>query len=358
MPDHAGVGEGSRSRSSLTAADIAHLVGGRLIGDGGVRVFSVAPLDRAGEQDLSFLASSRYSGLFSASAAGAALVAPALAEIDGGPAVRIVVEQPYEAVLRVLPALYPERPRRSGIHSSTVLGRGVTIGQDVFIGPHVTIGDGAALGDRVWIDGGCDVGAGVGVGADSRLHAAVTLYPGTTIGLRVRVHAGARIGSDGFGYVFMDGSHQKIPHVGRCLIGDDVEIGANSCIDRGSVDDTVVGAGTKIDNLVHIAHNVRIGRLCLIVAQAGIAGSARLEDGCVIGGQAGLNGHIAIGARARVAGQSGVFGDVPAGESWSGYPARPHAEALRTQAALSRLARIARALERLVHPSPPPPPLE
>ncbi|MGI8497001.1 MAG: UDP-3-O-(3-hydroxymyristoyl)glucosamine N-acyltransferase [Gemmatimonadaceae bacterium] len=341
---------------SLTAADIAHLVGGRLIGDGAVRVCAVAPLDRAGQQDLSFLANARYSELFSASAAGAALVAPDLAETDGGPSVRIVVDQPYEAVLRVLPALYPEPPRRSGIHPSAVLGRGVTMGREVFIGPHVTIGDGVVLGDRAWIDSGCEVGAGVGVGADSRLHHSVTLYPGTMIGQRVRVHAGARIGSDGFGYVFADGAHQKLPHVGRCLVGDDVEIGANSCIDRGSVDDTVIGAGTKIDNLVHIAHNVRVGRLCLIVAQAGIAGSARLGDGCIIGGQAGLNGHITIGDKARVAGQSGVFGDVPAGESWSGYPARPHAEALRTQAALSRLARIARALEQLIHPSPPRPP--
>jgi UDP-3-O-[3-hydroxymyristoyl] glucosamine N-acyltransferase len=175
-----------------------------------------------------------------------------------------------------------------------------------------------------------------------------TLYSGTALGNRVLVHAGVRLGSDGFGYVFRNAAHEKIPHVGRCIIEDDVEIGANTTIDRGSVDDTVIGAGTKIDNLVHIAHNVRIGRLCLILAQVGIAGSARVEDGAVIAGQAGLGGHITIGARAQIAGQAGVFGDVPPGETWSGYPARPHRQSLRASAAVLRLADIIKKLERLV----------
>jgi UDP-3-O-[3-hydroxymyristoyl] glucosamine N-acyltransferase len=148
--------------------------------------------------------------------------------------------------------------------------------------------------------------------------------------------------------VFRDGAHRKLPHVGRCVIEDDVEIGANTTVDRGSVDDTVVGAGTKIDNLVHVGHNVRIGRLCLVMAQVGIAGSARIEDGCVLAGQAGLGGHITVGAGARIGGQAGVFGDVPAGETWSGYPARPHREALRAQAAVFKLPSLLRALERLV----------
>jgi UDP-3-O-[3-hydroxymyristoyl] glucosamine N-acyltransferase len=160
------------------------------------------------------------------------------------------------------------------------------------------------------------------------------------------VQAGARLGSDGFGYVFRNGIHDKIPHIGRCIIEDDVEIGANSTIDRGSFDDTVIGAGTKIDNLVQIGHNVRIGRLCLIMAQAGIAGSARIGDGVVIAGQAGLGGHITVGDGARLAGQAGVFGDVPAGETWSGYPARPHRQSLRASAAVLRLAEIIKKLER------------
>jgi UDP-3-O-[3-hydroxymyristoyl] glucosamine N-acyltransferase len=164
----------------------------------------------------------------------------------------------------------------------------------------------------------------------------------------VILHAGARIGSDGFGYVQQGGQHLKIPHVGRCLIEDDVEIGANTTVDRGSIDDTVIGAGTKIDNLVQIAHNVRIGKVCLIMAQAGIAGSAHIEDGAMVLGQAGIAGHHTIGAGARVAAQAGAFGDIPAGETWSGYPARPHKEALRAQAALFKLPTLLRRIERLL----------
>jgi UDP-3-O-[3-hydroxymyristoyl] glucosamine N-acyltransferase len=168
------------------------------------------------------------------------------------------------------------------------------------------------------------------------------------VGRRAILHSGVRIGSDGFGYVYRDGAHQKVPHVGRAVIGDEVEIGANSTVDRGSIDDTVVGEGTKIDNLVHVGHNVRIGRRCLIMAQVGIAGSARIGDGCIIAGQAGLGGHIHVGDNVRIGGQAGVFGDVPAGETWSGYPARPHRDALRAQAALFKLAALVRPLEKLL----------
>jgi UDP-3-O-[3-hydroxymyristoyl] glucosamine N-acyltransferase len=175
-----------------------------------------------------------------------------------------------------------------------------------------------------------------------------TIYSGATLGARTIVHSGARIGCDGFGYVFGDGAHNKIPHVGRCIIGDDVEIGANTTIDRGSIDDTVVGNGTKIDNLVHIAHNVRIGEKCLLMAQVGVAGSVTIGDGAILAGQAGISGHLSIGAGARLAAQAGVFGDIPAGETWSGYPARPHRESLRASAALFKLAGMMRRLEKLL----------
>jgi UDP-3-O-[3-hydroxymyristoyl] glucosamine N-acyltransferase len=216
-----------------------------------------------------------------------------------------------------------------------VIGEGALIGARTRLGPHVT------------------VGAGVVIDSDCALYSSVTLYAGTQLGPRVRVHAGARLGSDGFGYVFRDGAHAKIPHVGRCIIEADVEIGANTTIDRGSIDDTVIGAGTKIDNLVHVAHNVRIGRLCLLMAQVGVAGSVRLEDGVILAGQAGISGHLTIGAGARIAAQGGVFGSVPAGETWSGYPARPHREALRAQAAMFKLPSLIRALEKLISRQPP-----
>jgi UDP-3-O-[3-hydroxymyristoyl] glucosamine N-acyltransferase len=210
------------------------------------------------------------------------------------------------------------------------------------------IDDGASIGEGTWLESHVVVGRGVVVGRQCRLHPGVVLYSGARLGDRVQLHSGVRIGSDGFGYVFGQGAHQKIPHVGRCIIEDDVEIGANTTIDRGSIDDTVIGAGTKIDNLVHLGHNVRVGRLCLIMAQVGVSGSTHIGDGVIIAGQAGVQGHIEIGDRVRIGGQAGVFGSVPAGETWSGYPARPHRESLRSQAALFKLTSMIRTLEKLV----------
>ncbi|HZF67613.1 MAG TPA: UDP-3-O-(3-hydroxymyristoyl)glucosamine N-acyltransferase, partial [Gemmatirosa sp.] len=281
--------------------------------------------------------------------AGVVLVAPELAAAAGAEgATRIVVEKPHDAMLRVLPRLYRAPARHPGVHATAVLGRGVTLGADVTIGPYAVIGDGAVLGDRAWIEAHAVVGGGVTVGEDAHVLPHATLYPGTALGARVTIHAGARIGSDGFGYVFGDGQHRKIPHVGRCIVEDDVEIGANTTVDRGSVDDTVVGAGTKIDNLVQIAHNVRIGRLCLLMSQVGIAGSATIGDGAILAGQAGIIGHSLVGAGARIGGQAGVIGDVPAGATFSGYPARPHRDAMRSYAAIARLATLVRPLERLL----------
>ena len=338
-------GEGPRL---LTAEAIARLVGGELRGEGAVRVSAVAPLDRAGSNDLTFLATARYAQLFSTSRAGAALVSPELADAPGAVRARIVVAKPHEAMLRVLPELYAAEPRQSGVHPSAVVGRGATLGREVSLGPHVVIGRGVTLGDRVTIDAGCVLGDEVQIGDDSRLFPSVSVYARARVGRRVRIHAGARIGSDGFGYVFQGGVHQKIPHVGRCVIGDDVEVGANTTIDRGSIDDTVIGPGTKIDNLVHVGHNVRIGALCLIMAQVGIAGSTSIEDGVILAGQAGVSGHLVVGQGARIGAQAGVIGNVPPGESWSGYPARPHKEALRAQATLFRLSGLVKALERLI----------
>ena len=323
------------------------MVGGELQGDPSSVVSAVAPLDRAESHHLTFLANAKYAEIAAARPLGVVLVTRALAESCAARA-RIVVDDPHEAMLSLLPLLYPAVPNQPGIHQTTVLGRGVTLGDDVSIGPYVVVGDGAVIGARTRIDAHAVLGAGVTVGDDCHLYPGVTLYSGTALGARVRVHAGARLGSDGFGYVFRDGAHEKIPHVGRCIIEADVEIGANTTIDRGSIDDTVIGAGTKIDNLVHVAHNVRIGRLCLIMAQVGIAGSTRIEDGAILAGQAGIAGHVTIGRGARIGAQGGVFGDVPAGETWSGYPARPHREALRAQAAMFKLPSLMRAIERLI----------
>jgi UDP-3-O-[3-hydroxymyristoyl] glucosamine N-acyltransferase len=336
-----GGGEGGLS---LTADDIARLVSGTLQGPADVTIRGVAPLDRAGPDHVSFFAHRRYAEQFAGSRAGVVLVAPELAEEPKGPTCRIVVPAPYEALLRVLPRLYAAPAAEPGIHPTAVLGRGVVLGDGVAVGPYAVVERDARLGDGAVIGAHGHVGRGVEIGTGSELLPGVTLYAGARIGRRVRLHAGVRIASDGFGYVFREGVHAKIPHVGRAIIEDDVEIGANSTVDRGSIDDTVIGAGTRIDNLVHVAHNVRIGRLCLIMAQVGIAGSARIGDGCVLAGQVGVSGHVTIGDGARLAAQAGVFGDVPAGETWSGYPARPHKESLRAQAAMFKLPALMRRL--------------
>jgi UDP-3-O-[3-hydroxymyristoyl] glucosamine N-acyltransferase len=340
----------------LTAAAIAEAVGGRLVGDGAARVSRVAPLDRATGQDLSFYAAAKYAAAFTASGAGVVLVAPELAETPGSVAARIVVERPQDALLTLLPRFHRAPVATPGVHVTAVVGSGARLGAGASVGAYAVIGNGAVIGDGAVIGSHCVVGAGVEIGAASQLYPGVTVYPGAVIGRRVIVHSGARIASDGFGYVQRPANggveHVKIPHVGRCVIEDDVEIGANTTIDRGSIDDTVVGAGTKIDNLVQIAHNVRIGRACLIMAQVGIAGSVRVEDGAMLLGQVGVSGHHTIGKGARLAAQAGVFGDIPAGETWSGYPARPHKEALRAQAALFKLPSLLRRIERLLDRTP------
>ncbi len=338
----------------LSATEVAALTGGQLVGPGDVAVSGIAPLDRAGPDDLSFLAGRRYLPYFQRSRAGIVLCRSDLsAQAPEGPACRVVVRDPHVALLSVVPALYPEPAWEPGVHPTAVIGRSATWREPVAIGPYAVVGRGARLGKNVRIGAGCVLGDGVEVGDDVQLYPQVVCYSGTIVGSRVILHAGARLGSDGFGYIPGKGSEppRKIPQVGRCIIGDDVEIGANTTIDRGSVDDTVIGAGTKIDNLVQIGHNCRIGARCLIAGQAGIAGSTHVEDDVFLAGQAGLADHVSIGRGARVTVQGGVIGDIEPGATVSGYPARSHREFLRAQGALYRLAKIVDDLEALVQRS-------
>lgn len=334
--------------STLTARAIAELVGGELRGEPDTTVGSIAPLSRAERDQLTFLSDGRYSAALESSSAGVVLITKELADAKGSVASRIIVDKPQAALLEVLSRFYPPVDPIASVHATARIGRSARVGRGVTLEAYSVIGDGAMISDDVWIGAHAVVGDGVKVGKSSRIFAHATLYPGSEVGDRVRIHSGARVGSDGFGYVFNGTEHTKIPHVGRCIIGDDVEVGANTTIDRGSIDDTEIGAGTKIDNLVQIGHNVKIGKLCLIMAQVGIAGSAQIGDGCVLAGQAGLGGHINVGAGARIGGQSGVFGDVPPGESWSGYPARPHRESLRATGALFKIAGMMKRLEKVI----------
>ncbi len=331
----------------LTVSEIARLVGGEVRGDAEKTVRGVASLDAAGPEHLSFIASPRYLPQLQGSAAGAVLVARTLdCEVPAG-AARILVPDPHAALAEILPALYPEPVEPAGIHPTAVVGEGTVIEEGASVGAYAVVGRGVTIGPRARIGAQAVVGDGCAIGADSTIHAHVTLYHGVVVGERCTVHSGTRLGADGFGYAFVDGAHRKVPQVGGCRIEDDVEIGANTTIDRGSVGDTVVGRGTKIDNLVQVGHNCRIGRHVIVVSQVGISGSTVVGDYAVLGGQAGVQGHVTIGAGARVGAQAGVIGDVAAGETVSGYPARPHREAMRVSALVFRLPELVKQVRRL-----------
>jgi UDP-3-O-[3-hydroxymyristoyl] glucosamine N-acyltransferase len=332
----------------LTAQAVADLVGGRLLGDGGVLITGVGPIDGAGPDDLTLAASPRYSEALKGSRAGAVLLPPALAESPAGPPARIVVADPYGSIVRVIRRLFPAGSRPSGIDPTARVGPGCELGAEVSIGPFTILGRGVRLGDRCRLAEGVSLGDGVVVGEDTRMDARVVCYAGARLGRRVVLKAGAVIGGDGFGYLSRGSGHERIPHVGGCIIGDDVEIGSNSCVDRGSLDDTVIGQGTKLDNLVHVGHNVRIGERCLLMAGVGVAGSTRLGDDVILAGHVGVTDHLTIGDRVQVAAKSAVIGNVPAGSVYSGHPARPNRQVLRAQAALYRLAPIVGELESLV----------
>jgi UDP-3-O-[3-hydroxymyristoyl] glucosamine N-acyltransferase len=336
--------------AGLTAQAVAELVGGRLIGDGGVVLRAVRPLDRAGPEALSLAVTSRYAEQLKMSRAGAVLVPDALAGTAGGPATRIVVRDPYAALVRAMGALFPSSHAPSGIDPTARIGEGCVLGIDVSVGPFTVLARGVHLGDRCRVAEGVSLGDGVTVGADTVIGPHVVCYRESRIGRRVVLKAGAVIGGDGFGYLSDSGGHHRIPHVGICVIEDDVEIGSNATVDRGSVDDTVVGRGTKLDNLVHVGHNVRIGERCLLMAGVGVAGSTRLGNNVILAGHVGVTDHLTIADGARIAAKSAVFGDIPAGAAFSGHPARPHRQFLRAQAALYRLAPIIAEVEKLVSP--------
>lgn len=330
-----------------TAQAVADLVGGRLLGTDRV-VRTVAPLDTADCEAISLLVSGRYHAAFRDSQAGVVLMRPGDAQVEGSARARILVEDPVRAMARVVEALYPVGVPSPGVHPTAVVGEGVRLGREVSLGPRVVLERGVRLGDRVVVGAGAILEADVVVGDDTVVGPGVVCARGTRIGRRVRLKAGAVLGGEGFGYLTVDREHRAVRHVGRCLVGDDVDVGSNSCIDRGSIGDTVVGDGTKIDNLVHVGHNVRIGNRCLLMAGVGVAGSTVVEDDVILAGHVGVSGHLRVGSGAQVGAGSKVWGPVPVGGRVSGLPARPHREFLRAQVALGRLTPLVTQLEALV----------
>jgi UDP-3-O-[3-hydroxymyristoyl] glucosamine N-acyltransferase len=332
---------------ALTAQAVADLVGGRLSGAGDLVLRRVRSLERAEPEDLAICSGGRWLAALATTKAGAVLLTADTADAPG-PVTRIVVEDPMRAMTMVATALYNGDDVSSGIDPTARIGAGAQLGANCRIGAYTVIGSNVVIGGNVQIGALSVIEPDVRIGNDSVVEPRVVIHQGSLLGSRVVVQSGAVIGGQGFGFLSSAAGHERVPQVGGCILEDDVEVGAGSCIDRGSLDDTVVGQGTKIDNLVHVAHNVRIGKHCLIMAGVGIAGSTRVGDGVVLAGQAGLAGHLEIGDGARIGAQAGVISSVPAKASYSGYPARPHREALRAQAALYRLAAHVDALEALV----------
>lgn len=333
--------------AARTVQDVASLVGGVVDGEPSQSIHTVAGLEQAGPGALSFLANPKYFPLLATTGATAVLVAP---HVASAPCTLIRVENPDLALARVLEAWGPQRTRPvSGVHPSAVIAEGVQMGRDVAIGPCVVVEAGAALGDGVVLWAGVFVGAAVAVGAGTELLPNVTVHERCVLGQRVLVQAGAVIGSDGFGFVWDGTQHVKVPQVGHVVLEDDVEIGANTVVDRARFGATVIRQGAKLDNLIQIAHNVDVGPHCAFASQVGISGSSRVEGGTQLGGQVGVAGHLTVGPGAVVSGQAGVTKNLPGGERYTGFPARPHAlqvEEWRHLKALGRLRQRVRELER------------
>jgi UDP-3-O-[3-hydroxymyristoyl] glucosamine N-acyltransferase len=293
-----------------------------------------APADRAQPGDLTFAENENYFTRADQSQASAIMVDGNFTSTSKA---IIRVANARIAFARVLPLFFPEPTYPAGIHATAVVHPTAIVDPTAHIGPHCVVGEKARIGPRCVLQGGNHMGAQCVLGEDVNLFPNVVLYPRTEIGNRVRLHSGVVIGADGFGYVFDSGSHRKVPQIGNVIIKDDVEIGANTTIDRGALGPTVVGKGTKIDNLVQVGHNCVLGEHCLLVAQVGIAGSSRLGNYVILGGQAGIVGHLKIGNRVSVAGQSGVMNNIPDGEKWLGSPAQPDRLVKRQILAIQRL---------------------
>ena len=326
-----------------TAAQIAEWTGGEIAtgGDETKRITSIAPLHAARDGDLSFLDNTKYLQAFLETKASVVLIAKKFADRVPENVTAIVVQTPYaayaEVVGRLIPAALKARAEFAGaqstahVHPDARLEEGVRIEPGAVVGPDAQIGMGTLIGANAVIGRSVSIGRECVVGSGATITHAL-------IGDRVIIHPGVRMGQDGFGFALGPSGHKKVPQIGRVILQDDVEVGANSTIDRGANHDTVVGEGTKIDNLVQIGHNVKIGRHCIIVAQTGISGSAELGDFVLCGGKSGINGHVKIGDAAQIAGTSNVADDVPPGERWAGTPAKPLRDYMREVMALRKLA--------------------
>lgn len=328
----------------VTLGEIADFVGGKYTGPRDLRVEGLAPLSDASERQISFLAHPRNAPELPGSRAAAVLVADELAA-DSPRYIR--VKNPYFAMASVLTRWFAARAMPKGLSPMAAIAATVKIGRNVAVGPFTTIADNVILGDDVTIFQGVSIEAGSVIGEGTIIYPQVSIYERTQIGRRCIIHSGAVIGADGYGFATDGGRHHKIPQIGIVRIEDDVEVGAGTCIDRAALGETLIGEGTKIDNLVQVGHNAKIGRHCLLVAQVAIGGSADLGDYVVIAGQSGVIGHVRIGSKVQIAAKSAVLEGVADDGKVMGSPAIPFREFARREVLLKRLPELVRRVEEL-----------
>jgi UDP-3-O-[3-hydroxymyristoyl] glucosamine N-acyltransferase len=328
-----------------TLKEIAQIIEGELVGEANTVITGVCGIEDAGEGDITFVANPRYLPLMAVTRASAIITS---FDIKSAAKPIIRTANPSLAFAKALSLVMPEEIKHpKGIHPTAILGKNVKLGNNVAIGAHAVVEDDCSIADNAIIYPGCFIGQGTTIGSDTLIYANVSIREHVQIGKNVIIHSGTVVGSDGFGFATVNGVHHKIPQVGTVEIGDDVEIGANVAIDRARFAKTVIGRGTKIDNLVQIAHNVVIGENCLIVSQVGISGSTVLGNNVVLAGQVGLVGHIKVGDGAVVAAQSGVSKSIPDGTMMWGYPAKPIAEAKKVNACVQRLPELYKTIAEL-----------
>lgn len=335
-----------KEQNLRTVAEIAQVVRGEVFGDPETEIHGIASIEEARSGDITFAESPRFLETARRSLASA-ILAPHAAINHGDTKVMIGVENPRLAFAQLLDLFAPKINVPRGIHSTAVIGSDFECGAQVAIGAQVVIGENVRLGKNVTIHPLCYIGDDVEIGDDTILFPSVTVLYGTRLGSRTVVHSGTVLGADGFGYMLVGGQHLKVPQIGTVQIGDDVEIGANCTVDRAKTGTTRIGNGTKLDNMVHVGHNCQVGQHCLLVAQTALAGGVQVGDYSVFAGQSGAGEQVKIGARSVIAGRGGVMHDIPEGSFVSGFPARPHKEVLRAQAATNRLPEMVKKMREL-----------
>jgi UDP-3-O-[3-hydroxymyristoyl] glucosamine N-acyltransferase len=326
--------------------DLAALLGGRVIGDGSVRVARIASVEEAGTDALTFATSQSYFAGACAGGAAAVLVDESLA-VEGAPKPLLVVADVRGALGRLLEAVAPARPRGPFRHPAAVIASDAIVAEDAYVDAHAFVGSKASVGRGSVVAAGAYVDAGATIGEATWVKPNACVMSGCIVGNRVVLHPGCVIGSDGFGWAFAEGRAQRIPQVGNVVLEDDVEIGANTCVDRAQTGSTVIGTGTKIDNLVQIGHNCRIGKHCVIASLTGLAGSTVIGDHVRVAGQVGFRGHVTVGSGVTIAGQSAIWKNVSDGATISGRPAQDHRDELRRQVMLRKLPKLFDRVEAL-----------